>query len=86
VIASPNGDRPATLVGAGAGGPNGSAAIAYALTRIAHGKEIVTRSELRSTGVAPFDTVNVIICTSDVCAALPDPAASGLGVAVVPAQ
>jgi len=85
VIASPSGDRPATLAGAGAGGPNGSAAIAYALTRIAHGKEILTRSELRSTGVAPFDTVNVIICTSDVCAALPDPAASGLG-ATVPAQ
>ncbi|MGC9953470.1 MAG: gamma-glutamyltransferase [Rhizomicrobium sp.] len=85
VIASPGGDRPATLAGAGAGGPNGSAAIAYALTRIAHGEEIVTRSELRSTGAAPYDTVNAIVCTSSGCAALPDPAASGLG-AAVPAQ
>ena len=61
VIASPSGDRPATLTGAGAGGPNGSAAIAYALTRITHGKAIATRSELRSTGVAPYDTLNAII-------------------------
>lgn len=84
VIASPSGDRPATLAGAGAGGPNGSAAIAYALTRIAHDEEIVTRNELRSTGVAPYDTVNAIICDGSVCAALPDPAASGLGAAVMP--
>lgn len=82
VIASPSGDRPATLTGAGAGGPNGSAAIAYALTRITHGKEIATRSELRSTGVAPYDTLNAIICTSDFCAALSDPAANGLGATV----
>jgi gamma-glutamyltranspeptidase/glutathione hydrolase len=82
VIASPSGDRPATLAGAGAGGPNGSAAIAYALTRITHGKDIATRSELRSTGVAPYDTVNAIICTSDSCAALSDPGANGLGATV----
>ena len=82
VIVSPSSDRPATLVGAGAGGPNGTAAIAYALTRIAHGREIISRSELHSTGVAPYDTVNAIICTSDSCAALSDPAANGLGAAV----
>jgi len=82
VIASPSGDRPATLAGAGAGGPNGSAAIAYALIRIAHGKDIATRSELRSTGVAPYDTVNAIICTSESCAALSDPGANGLGAIV----
>jgi gamma-glutamyltranspeptidase/glutathione hydrolase len=82
VIASPSGDRPATLAGAGAGGPNGSAAIAYALTRIAHGEEILTRRDLHSTGVAPYDNVNAIVCTDSVCAALPDPAASGLGAAV----
>jgi gamma-glutamyltranspeptidase/glutathione hydrolase len=82
VIASPSGDRPATLAGAGAGGPNGSAAIAYALTRIAHGEEILTRSQLHSTGVAPYDTVNAIVCTSSICAALSDPGASGLGAAV----
>jgi len=82
VIASPSGDRPATLAGAGAGGPNGSAAISYALARIAHGEEILTRRDLRSTGVAPYDNVNAIVCTDSVCAALPDPAASGLGAAV----
>jgi gamma-glutamyltranspeptidase/glutathione hydrolase len=81
VVAGPSGDRAPTLVGAGAGGPNGGAAIAYALTRIAHGDEILTRSDLRSTGVAPYDTVNVIVCSSSVCAALPDPAANGLGAA-----
>ena len=82
VIASPSGDRPATLAGAGAGGPNGTAAIAYALARIAHGEEILTRSQLHSTGVAPYDTVNAIVCTSSACAALSDPAASGLGAVV----
>jgi len=81
VIAVPRSDSAADLVGAGAGGPNGSAAIAYALTRIAHGQEIMTRSELRSTGVAPYDTVNAIICSISACAALPDPGANGLGAA-----
>jgi gamma-glutamyltranspeptidase/glutathione hydrolase len=85
VIASPSSDRPVKLAGAGAGGPNGSAAIAYALTRITRDEEILTRSELRSTGVAPYDTVNAIVCTGSICAALADPAASGLG-ATVPAQ
>ncbi|MDE2163800.1 MAG: gamma-glutamyltransferase [Alphaproteobacteria bacterium] len=79
VIASPSGDGAAALVGAGAGGPNGTAAIAYALTRIAHGQAILTRGQLRSTGVAPYDTVNAIVCSDGVCAALPDPAAHGLG-------
>ena len=81
VIAGPSGDRPATLVGAGAGGPNGSAAIAYILTRIAHGEEIRSRGDIRSTGVAPYDTVNVIVCSSGSCVALPDPGANGLGAA-----
>ena len=81
MIAGPSGDRAATLVGAGAGGPNGSAAMAYILTRVARGDEIPTRKELRSTGAAPYDTVNVIVCSSDACAALPDPGANGLGAA-----
>ncbi len=85
VIAGPSGDRAATLVGAGAGGPNGSAAIAYILTRIAHGDEIRTRGDIRSTGVAPYDTVNVIVCSTGSCVALPDPGANGLGEAA-PAQ
>lgn len=81
VIAGPGSDSPATLAGAGAGGPNGSAAIAYALTRIARGDEILTRNDLRSTGAAPYDTVNAIVCSSGICAAMSDPAASGLGAA-----
>jgi gamma-glutamyltranspeptidase/glutathione hydrolase len=69
------------LAGAGAGGPNGTAAIGYALTQIAHGSPIATRADLRSTGVAPYDTVNAIICQSGACVALPDPGANGLGAA-----
>lgn len=82
MIASPSADGPPALAGAGAGGPNGSAAIAYALARIANGEEILTRKDLRSTGVAPYDTVNAIVCSGDTCVALPDPAAHGLAAEV----
>jgi gamma-glutamyltranspeptidase / glutathione hydrolase len=82
MIASPGADSPPVLTGAGAGGPNGSAAIAYALARIANGDEILTRKDLRSTGVAPYDTVNAIVCSGSKCVALPDPAAHGLGAEV----
>ncbi len=85
LIAAPRTDSPAVLAGAGAGGPNGSAAIFYALARIAAGDEITTRKDLRTTGVAPYDTVNAIICSGSICAALPDPATNGLG-ASVPTQ
>ena len=83
IIASPGGDSPPVLAGAGAGGPNGSASIAYALARVAAGEEILTRRDLRSTGVAPYDTVNAIVCAGGTCTALPDPAASGLGAVVL---
>lgn len=83
IIAAPRTDEPAVLAGAGAGGPNGSAAIGYALARIAAGDEIITRKDLKSTGVAPYDTVNAIVCSGGMCVALPDPAANGMG-AVVP--
>ena len=83
VIASRGADAPAELAGAGAGGPNGGGAIAYALARIAGGDEILTRKDLKSTGVAPYDTVNAIVCSGHTCVALPDPAANGLG-AMVP--
>ncbi len=82
VIASPSADAMPVLAGAGAGGPNGTAAIAYAVARSAHGDEILTRKELTSTGAAPYDTVNTILCSSGDCVALPDPGASGLGAAV----
>jgi len=82
MIATPRADGVPVLAGAGAGGPNGAAALAYALARIANGEEILSRKDLRSTGVAPYDTVNAIVCSGATCAALPDPAAHGLGAAV----
>jgi gamma-glutamyltranspeptidase/glutathione hydrolase len=85
IIAARQADDPAELAGAGAGGPNGAAAIAYALARIAGGEEILTRKDLRTTGVAPYDTVNAIVCSGRTCSALPDPAANGLG-AMVPVK
>ena len=82
IIAARRADDPAELAGAGAGGPNGTAAIAYALQRIADGDEILSRKDLKSTGVAPYDTVNAIVCSGRSCVALPDPAANGLGTLV----
>ena len=74
-------DGSLSLVGAGAGGPNGSAAIAYALIRLAAGQNITKPGELHSTGIAPYDTINVIACSEGVCSAIPDPGAMGMGAA-----
>ena len=71
-----------TLAGAGSGGPNGSGAMVYALLRRAAGAGVTRRSDLRSTGLAPFATVNTIACQSGLCVALPDPGGSGLGASV----
>jgi gamma-glutamyltranspeptidase/glutathione hydrolase len=68
------------LAGAGAGGPNGAAAMGNALLALAQGKPLGVAGDLRSTGQAPFDTVNVIACQS-VCVALADPGAHGAGAA-----
>ena len=70
------------LAGAGAGGPNGSAAIAYALLKRAAGQSLARPGDLRSTGLAPFATVNTIACQDDLCVALPDPGGNGLGATV----
>ncbi len=70
-----------TLAAAGAGGPNGTAAIGYALARLARGEPVTQRSDLHSTGVAPYDTINAIACSGRSCVALPDPGANGLGAA-----
>jgi gamma-glutamyltranspeptidase/glutathione hydrolase len=67
-----------SLAGAGAGGPNGTAAIGYAIARLARGDTLASSGDIRSSGVAN-DTVNVIACQSGTCVALPDPAAHGLG-------
>ncbi len=71
-----------TLAGAGAGGPNGSAAMAYALLRRRSGAGVMRPGDLRSTGLAPFATINTIACRDGLCVALPDPGGSGLGSSV----
>ncbi|MES2292189.1 MAG: gamma-glutamyltransferase [Pseudomonadota bacterium] len=75
-----DGDGRAALAGVGAGGPNGTAAITYAILKLAAGQQIGRPGDLRSTGAAPMVTVNVISCQT-VCVALPDPGGHGLGAA-----
>ena len=75
-----DGSGRAVLTGVGAGGPNGTAAIAYAFLKLAGGQQIGRPADMRSTGAAPMVTVNVISC-QDVCVALPDPGGHGLGAA-----
>ncbi|MEI9989336.1 MAG: gamma-glutamyltransferase [Rhizomicrobium sp.] len=78
VIATDSGGA-LTLAGAAAGGPNGTAALGYALARLSRGEQVSRRSDLRSTGVAPYDTINAITCQGGACVALPDPESKGLG-------
>jgi gamma-glutamyltranspeptidase/glutathione hydrolase len=67
------------LAGAGAGGPNGTAAALQAVLDAAGGRRLGKRGDLRGTGAAPYDTVNMISCGEDACVALSDPGAHGLG-------
>ena len=83
VIATTEDAGKPALAGAGDGGPNGTAAVAYALLRIALNQDVTLPGDIHSTGLAPFDTVNVIACQSDHCAAMPDPAGNGLGAEAV---
>ncbi len=78
VIATSNGA--VALAGAGAGGPNGTAAAMYAVLEAAGGRELGKRGDLRGTGRAPYDTVNMISCSPEACVALTDPGAHGAGV------
>lgn len=78
VIATSNGA--VALAGAGAGGPDGSAAALYAVLEAAGGRELGRRGDLHGTGRAPYDTVNMISCSTDACVALTDPGAHGAGV------
>lgn len=71
------------FAGAAAGGPNGSAAIATSLSRMAAGGALASANDVRTTGAAPRDTVNLIACQGS-CAALPDPGGRGLGGVVHP--
>ncbi len=79
MIAATSDDGPLVFAGAGSGGPNATEAIVYALLRSALNEDITRPGNLSSTGDAPFQTINVIACQNDKCAALPDPAAQGLG-------
>ncbi len=85
VIATEGSGGAVSLAGAGAGGPNGTASMGYALAHLARGEALSRRSDLRSTGVAPYDTINAIVCQSGACVALPDPGPNGLGASVEPA-
>jgi gamma-glutamyltranspeptidase/glutathione hydrolase len=67
------------LAGVGSGGPNGTAAAEVALLQVAAGRALGKRGDLRGTGAAPFDTVNMISCGTDACVALTDPGAHGAG-------
>jgi gamma-glutamyltranspeptidase/glutathione hydrolase len=78
VIATSNGT--VALAGAGAGGPDGTAAAVNAVLEAAGGRELGKRGGLRGTGRAPYDTVNMISCSVEACVALTDPGAHGAGV------
>ncbi|MGH6871205.1 MAG: gamma-glutamyltransferase [Rhizomicrobium sp.] len=80
-LATDGRDGAVSLAGAGAGGPNGTAAIAYTLLKLARGEDMTQPGSIRSTGIAPYDTVNIIACQGGYCATLPDPQAHGLGAA-----
>lgn len=77
VIASSNGK--AILAGAGAGGPNGAAAALTAVVEAAGGRPLGKPGDLRGTGRAPYDTVNMASCSEEACVALTDPGAHGAG-------
>jgi gamma-glutamyltranspeptidase / glutathione hydrolase len=79
VIATSSGE--VALAGVGAGGPNGAAAAITAVLEAAGGRPLGKRGDLRGTGAAPYDTVNMISCDGRTCVALSDPGAHGLGVA-----
>jgi len=70
VIATEGSSGNVSLVGAGAGGPNGTAAIAYALARLGHDDAVTGAANSGTTG--SYDTVNAIVCQNDVCVALPN--------------
>lgn len=81
VIASNAVDKTA-VIEIGTGGPNGAASVAYVLLRSARGDELMNSTDLRSTGLAPFSTVNAISCLKGICTPLNDPGTTGLGVSV----
>jgi gamma-glutamyltranspeptidase/glutathione hydrolase len=73
------GNRAVALAGVGAGGPNGTAAAITAVLEAAGGRQLGKRGDLRGTGAAPYDIVNMISCSEQACVALADPGAHGAG-------
>ena len=71
VVATDSSGRAVSLAGAGAGGPNGTAAIADALRRLANGEAVTRAAEFGATGTS-YDTVNAIVCQNDACVPLAD--------------
>ncbi|HSS13183.1 MAG TPA: gamma-glutamyltransferase [Rhizomicrobium sp.] len=72
-------DGTVALAGAGAGGPKGTAAAIAAALEMAAGRQLGKRGDLRGTGSAPYDTVNMLSCGEQTCVALTDPGAHGAG-------
>lgn len=67
------------LAGSGAGGPKGGAAAIAAVVDVTRGRTLGKRGDLRGTGNAPYDAVNMISCSDEACVALPDPGGNGAG-------
>ncbi len=78
---SDNSTLTVTLAGAGAGGPQGTAAIAEGLLRLARGEDTTRPGALSGVTSTPYDTVNAIACQHGICAVLPDARSHGLGAA-----
>jgi gamma-glutamyltranspeptidase/glutathione hydrolase len=68
------------LAGTAAGGSNGNASLVYALMRLSAQQDLI--QSRRSTGAAPYDTINMIACQNGRCAAIADPQGAGLGIAL----
>lgn len=49
--------------------------------QFAEGEDVILPGVLHATGHEPFQTVNVIGCHGEACAAGPDPRGTGLGAA-----
>lgn len=65
------------LAGTGAGGPKGAAAAIAAMLDVTRGRPLGKRGDLRGTGSAPYDAVNMISCGEQACIALTDPGGNG---------
>lgn len=71
-------DDALVLSGVGAGGPNASASIANTLLRLARGERVARPGDFLSTGAAPYETQNAVLCNEGGCAAFADPDADGI--------